>query len=88
MTKAARRKVLLKNLVKAREALKAKHKHSLGGTDVGKVHFHAASWVLGKVETLIEFYAASQGISPAPIAAELGKLLRHRESGPKVGAGE
>jgi len=80
MTKAARRKILLKNLVKARKAqakkrnqLKQEAKHVEGPS------FHSG-YILGKVETIIEYYCAGKSISPATIADELGALLRHSQS--------
>jgi hypothetical protein len=41
--------------------------------------FHSG-YILGKVETIIEYYCAGKDISPAAIASELGELLRHSKN--------
>lgn len=69
--------------IKAQKALKTavNINNNLGEetSDQPRISFHAA-YLLGKIETLIEFYATSKGIPPAPLASELGELLRHSES--------
>lgn len=81
MTKAARKKILLKNLTKARKALAVKQlalKQEMT-TRVQGPSFHSF-YILGKVETIIEYYCVGKNLSPALVASELGELLRHSKN--------
>jgi hypothetical protein len=40
--------------------------------------FNHSAFLLGRITAEIEYYAASQGIPSAPLAAELTSLLQHQ----------
>jgi hypothetical protein len=44
------------------------------------------AYLFGKVETLVEYYASSNGLSYAALATGVSRLLHHHERGKVVGA--